>query len=130
MFSQKNLLMGIVLTLIFTLVLEVIFGPWGGYVGVFLAGIIVAIYSLENEYKTNAIRGVIIGFFVSIILIMLLVIISLGNGEPIWIYITGGGILTLLFTIFIFTGLAAAGNTLGVFVKKMIKQGRILNRSA
>lgn len=117
MFNTKGILIGTVMASILAIVFEFIFGPWGGYLGIFLAGV-VSVYMLETDYKNGAIHGAIIGVLTALVFIILLFIVAAANGEPVGLYLVGGGIITVLITMIAYGVIVGIGGITGVFAKK------------
>lgn len=120
MFNTKGILIGMAMALILAIIFEFILGPWGGYLGIFLAGL-VSVYMLETDYKNGTIHGAIIGVLTAVVFIILIFIVAAANGEPIGLYLAGGGIITVLLTMIAYGVIVGIGGFLGIFVKNQFK---------
>ena len=52
MFKAKTILIGTLITVVLVFIFEIIFGPWGGFLGLFLGGLM-SLYLMEVDYKDS-----------------------------------------------------------------------------
>lgn len=120
MFKQKAILIGTLITIVLVFILELILGAWGGFLGLFLGGL-VSLYLMEANYKDGIIHGAIIGVLTGVVFDILIILVASLNGISIGIYLVGGGILTLLVALLVYAVLAGIGAAAGIFLKGMLK---------
>lgn len=128
MFKPKAILIGTLLTIVLVFVFELVFGSWGGFLGLFLGGL-VSLYLMEADYKDGIIHGAIIGVFTGVIFDILIILVAALNGISIGLYLAGGGILTLLVALIVYAVLTGIGAAAGIYLKSLLKnQSKIVLR--
>lgn len=121
MIKIKAILIGTLITLVAVTILELIFGAWGGFTGLFLGGLI-SLYIMEADLKEGIIQGFIIGVLTGIVFDILLVLVASINGISIGVYLIGGGILTLLVALIVYGILTAIGAAAAIYLKEILKK--------
>lgn len=120
MFKPKAILIGTLITIVLVFILELVFGSWGGFLGLFLGGL-VSLYLMEADYKDGIIHGAIIGVFTGVIFDILIILVATFNGISIGLYLAGGGILTFLVALIVYAVLTGSGAAAGIYLKSMLK---------
>ena len=120
MFKPKAILIGTLITILLVFILELIFGPWGGFLGLFLGGL-VSLSIMEADYMDGIIHGAIIGFLTGMVFDILIILVASFNGISLGLYLTGGGLLTLLVALIVYAVLSGIGAAAGIYLKGMLK---------
>lgn len=120
MFKPKAILIGTLITIVMAFVLELIFGALGGFLGLFLGGL-VSLYLMEADYRDGIIHGALIGALTGVVFDFLVILVASLNGISIGLYLAGGGILTLLVVLIVYAVLTGIGAAAGIYLKSMLK---------
>ncbi len=120
MFKPKAILIGTLITIVMAFVLELIFGALGGFLGLFLGGL-VSLYLMEADYRDGIIHGALIGALTGVVFDFLVILVASLNGISIGLYLAGGGILTLLVVLIVYAVLTGIGAATGIYLKSMLK---------
>ncbi|MCC7559224.1 MAG: DUF5518 domain-containing protein [Methanobacterium sp.] len=105
------------------LIFEIVFGPWGGFLGLFLGGL-VSLYIMEADYKDGIIHGAIMGVLTGVVFDILIILVATLNGISLELYVAGGGLLTLLVALIIYGVLTGIGAAAGIYLKSLLKNQR------
>lgn len=120
MFKAKTILIGTLITVVLVFIFEIIFGPWGGFLGLFLGGLM-SLYLMEVDYKDGIIHGAIMGVLTGVIFDILLILVASLNGISLGLYLVGGGILTLLVALIVYAIITGIGAATGIYLKSLLK---------
>jgi len=120
MFKAKTILIGTLITVVLVFIFEIIFGPWGGFLGLFLGGLM-SLYLMEVDYKDGIIHGAIMGVLTGVIFDILLILVASLNGISLGLYLVGGGILTLLVALIVYAVITGIGAATGIYLKSLLK---------
>lgn len=112
MFNWKAVIIGFILAVIFTFILNGIIGTVGSYFGVLIASITIG-YIVNNDFINGAIHGSLIGVMGGIIAILILIIVGA------WPYLSGTFGIYVIASIFIDILVGAIGGAIGsILIKK------------
>jgi len=120
MFKPKAILIGTLITIVMAFVLELIFGALGGFLGLFLGGL-VSLYLMEADYRDGIVHGALIGVLTGAVFDFLVILVASLNGISIGLYLAGGGILTLLVALIVYAFLTGIGAAAGIYLKGILK---------
>jgi hypothetical protein len=120
MFKLKAILIGTLITIVLVFIFEIVFGPWGGFLGLFLGGL-VSLYIMEADYKDGIIHGAIMGVLTGVVFDILIILVATLNGISLELYLAGGGILTLLVALIVYAVLTGIGAGTGIYLRNMLK---------
>lgn len=123
MFKLKAILIGTLITIVLVFIFELIFGPWGGFLGLFLGGLL-SLYIMEADYKDGIIHGAIMGVLTGVVFDVLIILVASLNGISLGLYLAGGGLLTLLVALIIYGVLTGIGAATGIYLKSLLKTQR------
>ncbi|MBI5460294.1 DUF5518 domain-containing protein [Methanobacterium sp.] len=120
MFKPKAILIGTLITIVLVFIFELILGPLGGFLGLFLGGL-VSLYLMEVDYKDGIIHGAIMGVLTGVVFDILIILVASLNGISLGLYLAGGGILTLLVALIVYAVLTGIGAATGIYLRGMLK---------
>ncbi len=120
MFKPKAILIGTLITIVLVFIFELILGPLGGFLGLFLGGL-VSLYLMEINYKDGIIHGAIMGVLTGVVFDILIILVASLNGISLGLYLAGGGILTLLVALIVYAVLTGIGAAAGIYLRGMLK---------
>lgn len=111
MVNWKAVIIGFILTIIFTSILNLIIGSFGSYICVIIAGVIVG-YMVNHNWVNGAIHGGLIGILGGIAAVIIILIVG---GGP---YIMESFGALLLVAIIADVILGAIGGAFGALIAK------------
>lgn len=111
MINWKAVVIGFILAIVFTLILNQIIGSWSSYIGIIMAGIIVG-YMVNQSLMNGLIHGGLIGILGGIAAII--IILTVGGG----VYLIGTFGLFVMGAVIADVILGAIGGTIGYMLTK------------